>query len=538
MSRKKSRPKSARSPIKKSAEASSLKAPPKKQIFAMDAFRAMDTASKQAILNAKVSDGFQNFAENVGLGTNTQLSDSTYTFNYITKNRVLLEAAYRGSWIVGAVVDSVAEDMTRAGIDITTSDKADLKVIFKEMTRLQIWQSVARVVKWGRLYGGAIGVLNIEGQDLATPLDPETVAKSQFKGILVYDRWLLNPVLQNVIESGPDLGLPKFYQIVTNLDAASPDAQGQVGMKDVHHSRVFRYTGIDLPYFQAITEMMWGESVLERLWDRLISFDNASMSSANLIERANNRVISVNGLREIIAAGGDAQKGLESQFEMMRVMQSNDGLTLLDKEDEFDSISYSFAGLSDMLLQFGQQLSGACGIPLARLFSQHPAGLNPDGDSDIRMYYDNINAQQESKLRDPFDTILKVMWRSTYGVSVPEDMDFTFSPLWQMSAADKAANAKVTADTVVVAFDAGLIPQKTAMEELRDSSGDTGIFSNITDEDIASADEELPPQPDPNALPLPTGKPGNAEGEGKKTPSPSQEPVKAKDSFFKWLIKR
>lgn len=485
------------SKIQSQSSSATKASPPKTGVFAMDAFRAQDAASKEAVRRAvRTGDGYDNFISRIGLQNDNALSAGTYEFNYITKNRVLLEAAYRGSWIVGAVVDSYADDMTRAGIDITTSDKADLKILFKAMTRLQVWESLNEDIKWGRLYGGAIGVINIEGQDLSTPLDIETVGKDQFKGIIVYDRWLLNPVLQDVIESGPEMGLPKFYQIVTQKDAASPDPKLATVMQNVHHSRVIRYIGIKLPYFQAITEMMWGESVLERLWDRLIGFDNASMSAAQLIDRANLRTVSVEGLREIIAAGGEAQAGLEKMFDMMRAMQLNEGLTLIDKNDEMQTTSYSFAGLSDMLLQLGQQLSGACGIPLARLFSQNPAGLNADGDSDIRQYYDNINAMQEARLRNPLDTILKIMWRSVYGVAAPKDLEFKFTPLWQMSESDRATNAKTTTETIIGAYESGLVPQKTAMEELRDSSRDTGVFANITDADIAQAEEELPPSPE------------------------------------------
>jgi len=479
-------------------------------------------------------DGFENFISRIGLNNDNSLSGGTYRFNLITRNRVLLEMAYRGSWIVGAVIDSVAEDMTRAGIEIQTKDDVEIKKLHRDMVRLQIWQSLSLLIKWGRLYGGALGVLQIDGQRLDTPLDVETVAKGQFKGIVVFDRWMLNPVLTPVISSGPDMGLPILYQITTSPTSNAPSAPTSNAI-NVHHSRVIRFTGIDLPFFQAITEMMWGESVLERLWDRLIAFDNATMSSASLIDRANLRTIGVEGLREIIAAGGEAQEGLQAMFEMMRLMQVNEGLTLLDKNDEFQSTAYSFAGLSDMMLQFGQQLSGATGIPLVRLFGQSPAGLNSTGESDIRMYYDNINAQQEAKLRRPFETLLKVMWRSSFGMPAPEDMDFSFTPLWQMSDMDKANIAKTTTETVIASYDAGLITQKTAMEELKDSSGNTGLYSNITDKEINEAEEELAPVPD-EPPPMPE--------EQKETPKEEEkEPVRNLDSgpimtrIKSWLAK-
>lgn len=452
----------------------------------------------------KVADGFDNFVSKLGLNNDNTLSAGQYVFNLITRNRILLEAAYRGSWIVGAIVDSVAEDMTRAGVTITTN-KGDenIKELKSAISRLKIGQSLCAGVKWSRLYGGSLAILQIQGQKLDTPIDLERVAKGQFQGVVVYDRWQLNPVVGDLIDSGPDMGLPKYYDIVNDLRATQPDFPTATGQLRVHHSRVIRLSGIDLPYFQAITEMMWGESNLERLWDRLIAFDNATMSSASLIDRANLRTVGVDKLREIIAAGGAAQEGLLAMFEMMRSLQTNEGLTLIDKEDTFQTTAYSFAGLSDMMLQFGQQLSGAAGIPLIRLFGQSPAGLGADGEEDIRMYYDNINAQQEAKLRNGWEMIIKVLWRSLFGKDCPDDMEFIFTPLWQMTATDKANNAKTMTETVIGAFDVGLISKSVAMKELRQNSGDTGIFSNITDDDIAEAekDDEDPPPPgevDPN----------------------------------------
>lgn len=450
--------------------------------------------------SVRTVDGFDNFVSRLGLNNDNTLSAGFYTFNLLTRNRVQLEAAYRGSWIVGQMIDKIAEHMTKAGIDIQTSEAdGDIPTIQAAISKLRISQSMCSAIKWGDLYGGCIGVYQIAGQDLATPLDISTVGRGQFKGMAVFDRWQLNPSLDEVITTGPGLGLPKYYDITTTASTGDPIMdQSSTGQIRVHHSRVMRHIGIELPFFQAITEMMWGESRLERLWDRLIAFDSATMSAANLIERANNRTIGIEDLREIVAAGGEAQKGLEAQLEMMRLAQTNEGLTIMDKNDTFATTSYSFAGLSDVMLQFGQQLAGAGNVPLVILFGQSPAGLSATGDSDIRNYYDSINARQETELREGWDKTLKILWRSVLGKPVPDDLEFSFVPLWQMSALDQATIAKSNAETIAGAVDAGLASVSTGMKELRDSSGDTGLFSNITDEEIASAEEtesEDPPMP-------------------------------------------
>lgn len=353
---------------------------------------------------------------------------------------------------------------------------------------------------------------------MSTPLRLDTIGEGQFKGIVPYDRWQLNPILQNPIHTGPNIGLPSTYQIVNDPREMEPKYEPGVylnGLQTVHHTRCLRYVGIELPYFQAITEMMWGESVLERAWDRLISFDNATMSSASLVDRANLRTVGIEGLREIIAAGGQAQQGLEAFFELMRRMQVNEGLTLLDKNDVFTQTSYSFSGLSDMMLQFGQQIAGATGVPLVRLFGQSPAGLNSTGEADLRMYYDNINAQQEARLRNSMDTLIHVMWRSTFGQPAPDDLEFSFTPLWQQTPGDKANNAKTTTETVLGAYEAGVTSRATTLAELRDSAGDTGIFSNITDEEIEKAKNAEPPLPDEDpAAPDPSVDPAKTPVKG------------------------
>lgn len=466
------------------------------------------------------TDGLVNFLARVGQRADNVNAASMYIFDMLTRNRIQLEAMYRGSWVVGAVVDSKAEDMTRAGIVISTSEGADnVKEMHTAMSRLKIWTSLCSTLRWGFLYGGSIAVLQIQGQSLDTPLRYDTIQKAQFKGLAVYDRWQIQPDLTNLIQEGPDMGLPEYYRIVTTAVAAKMNDKGttpnqawqmgQAGIR-IHHSRIIRQIGIELPSWQAQNEEMWGMSVIERLWDRLNSFDMATLSAGNLVNRAYLRTVQVDGLREILAAGGQAQENLVTQFAMMRELQTNEGLTLMDKLDTFSTASYTFSGLSDVILQFFQQVSGASGIPMVRLAGQSPAGLNATGDSDIRNYYDNINSLQESRLRDGVEKILNCVYRSTFGLDLPSDLDFTFAPLWQMSALDKATVGKTTAETIVGAHDSGLIDAPTAMKELRQAGDEVGLFQNITDEAIDEAAMEPPtpqlttPTPDPAALADPT----------------------------------
>lgn len=437
-------------------------------------------------------DGFANFTARMGAfsgaGVGNVLSDGTYLANLITRNRVILENMYRGSWIVGAAVDSIAEDMTRAGVTIKGEDDPQtIQELQASLVRMGIWSALLRAIKWGRLYGGALAMLHIDGQDPATPLDVRTVAKDQFLGLRVFDRWQVQPDTANLVQAGLNAGLPASYQLVANIES------GAVSGLRIHHSRIMRFIGIELPVYQALQEQFWGESIVERIYDRLVSFDTATMGAANLIQKAHLRTVQIDKLREVLAAGGKAEENLLAMFHHMRMLQTNEGLTLLDKSDTFEAHSYTFSGLSDMILQFGQQISGATGIPLVRLFGQSPAGLNSTGESDLRMYYDNVRSQQEARLRDGLMKMLRVLHQSKFGTPAPENFDFDFEPLWQVSTKEKVDLATSVVTAVTTAVEKGTIDQTTALLELKQSSDYTGLFSNITDEQIEESKVAPPP---------------------------------------------
>jgi phage-related protein (TIGR01555 family) len=437
----------------------------------------------------KSSDSFVNTGARVGFGAGSQQDTSHFHTDFVSRNRVGMEAAYRSNWLCGMVVDVVAEDMTRAGVEFQSEDLPpdDAAKLHQAMTRLRIWDALCANIKWSRLYGGSIAVMLIDGQKLDTPLRAETIGRDQFKGLFVLDRWQIQPTLHRTVqEIGPNLGAPEFYDVL-------PGAAGLQGQK-IHYSRVIRLDGLELPHWQRLAENGWGQSVLERLWDRVIAFDSTTQGAAQLVYKAHLRVIKVKGLRDLLAAGGSARKGFDAMMDDIRQRQSNEGLTVLDVQDEFETTSYTFAGLDSVLLQFAQQLSGATQIPLVRLFGQSPAGLNSTGESDVRTYFDGINQKQEAKLRPGVATMLAVLARSELGRELPEGFDFGFASLWQMTNAEKATVAKTVTEAVTSAEESGLISQQTALKELRQSSRTTGIFSHISDDDINEA-EEKPPAP-------------------------------------------
>lgn len=440
--------------------------------------------------SAATMDSFVNFAAKLGIGADNQMSNSQYAFNPITRNRILLEWMYRGSWITGLAVDLVADDMTRAGIEIKSKMRPeDLERLEDKATDLDLWGKLNETIKWGRLYGGSIAVLMIDGQDPRTPLDTRTIRQGQFKGLAVFDRWMLEPSLEDLVtEFNQFTGTPRYYRVLSN----APYMQG----KSIHYSRiVLRGGGIKLPYQQALIENLWDLSVVERVYDRLVAFDSATTGAAQLVYKCYLRTLKVKSLREIVAAGQNSQalNGIVAYVNMMSKYQGIEGITMIDADDEYASEHHgAFSGLSDVMLQFGQQLSGALQIPLVRLFGQSPAGLNSTGESDVRTYYDNVNSQQNKVMKVGVTKLYQVLAISM-GITIPDNFRIAFRPLWQLTEEQRATIAKTVVEAVSAAKEIGLISDYVAMSELRQISDITGIFTNIKDDDIEKADKFIEP---------------------------------------------
>lgn len=447
-------------------------------------------------------DSFANFQARLGYGANNQLSYGGYTLSPISRNKTQMEYAYRSSWLVRRAVDTIAEDLTREGIEFkATIEPEQITRLQSQMTRKAIWPTICKSLKWSRLYGGGIAVIHIEGQDLATPLNISTIKKGAFIGLHAMDRWMVTPSLQDLVtDDGPEIGTPRYYRV----GAGMPIFAGQT----IHYSRVLRFTGDDLPYWQSMAENYWGLSVLEPIWDRIIAFDSATMGAAQLMFKAHLRTYKIKDFRNILAEGGEILNAVLKNIDMIRLNQSNEGLTIIDMEDELQYDNYTFGGIADVLIQLGTQVSGALDIPQVRLFGESAAGLNASGDINLRSYYDGLKSTNERDNRHQVYKIANVMFASEFGGPPPEDFDFDFVSLWQLEPSQKADIAEKTTNTVLSAFNAGVVSQKIALQELKQSSENTGIWSNVTEKDIDEADEDpvsgedlLPPLNDANQTP-------------------------------------
>lgn len=451
--------------------------------------RALDKAPEPQPIRSRALDAFSNVLARLGAGTPNLLEGTEYSLQRMSRDFNTLNALYRESWIVRRIIDVIPADMLKNWITITSGLDPDVeKRLSLTLRRTQLIDKLKRGMQWGRLYGGALGVMLVkhQGYDLSQSLQLDWIMPGDFAGLLIFDRWNgVNPSSELIEDiSDPDYGFPKYYTVT------DPAGGGSV---KIHHSRVVRFTGNTLPFWEEIAEMQWGASVVESVFDELRKRDNVSWNIAQLTFMANIRVLKMQDLGQLLAAtDNESQAELLRTLEAQNMLLNNMGMQVMDAADGLETHQYTFGGLADCYQQFIMDISGAAEIPVTRLFGRSPSGLNATGESDLQNYYDMIAEKQESYLRPILNKVLPPFIISTLG-SLPDDFDFEFDPVAEPTDKERADLAKCGTDNVVAAYNAGLISQRTALKELKQQSERTGVWTNITDEDIERASDSVEP---------------------------------------------
>ena len=423
------------------------------------------------------------------LGEASELSKANdYERHSITHDYETLTVMYRENWLAKRIIDTPCEDMTRAWYTVSSELEQDkLDELAKLEAKHNIKQEITNMLRWARLYGGAAAVMVIKGQEdmLDRALDYDMLGPGCFRGLIVVDRIRgLYPSLELEDDmDDPEFGYPRYYDVI--LD----DTTGET--LRIHHSRLLMARGRMLPIQEEINEEYWGASEIEHVYEELQKRNATSANIAQLVFQANVSAMRIGNFGEALAMGTEEQKRkvMESIFNVNRIKNSF-GLLLMGNEDSYEQHPYSFAGIAEVYESFMMDMAGAAEIPATKLFGRSPQGMNATGESDMKNYYEMLAQLQERNLRPAMEKLLPVMAMSLWGM-IPEDMEIVFEPLMTTTPDQRADIMSKQAGAIIQAFSAGLISQKTALLELQEQGKSIGAWTNITDEDIEKAEEEV-----------------------------------------------
>ena len=384
--------------------------------------------------------------------------------------------------IVQNIVTTIPDDIIRKWYELKTSVNPEYIDKFKRLERkTHLRKKLALGMYWGRLYGGAAGIILIKGQDdLSQPLDLDAVMPDSFLGLQILDRWTgVYPSGQLVTDSeDSDYGLPEYYTI----------RQDERLIANVHHSRVVRFIGRELPWLEQVTEQYWGESEIEAIYAEIVRRDNVAANIAGLTFRANLDYMEADGLDQLLGTGNaEMQRRFWNTMQAQSVMESNFGMRILNKGDVIHNRQYTFAGLPEVYDRVMMDVAGAARTPVTKLFGRSPAGLNATGEADLNNYYDYIDSVRENYFRDILEKLLPIMALSCWG-EIPDDLDIDFPPMREADAAELADITQKQSGAIISAYQSNLIDGATAMRELQALGDVTQVFAKIKDEDAEQAE--------------------------------------------------
>lgn len=387
----------------------------------------------------EVIDTMTNFVTNLGVQGKDKGRASSFSELLISEQE--LTAIYKQGGIGGKIIDCVAEDLGRVWrtLSLKDGDIDPLKDFYKQ---INLRMSIVNMKRWSRLYGSAVMILEIEGDDPQDELVLETISPSKpLSGLRIEHRHDLATVDTDLVT-----GRPLSYQVSRTGEVFHPSRI--VGPMD----------GIQMPVSVMRRNGGWGESVLGRAYNSLLTEETTAHALNHIVSEAKTDVIGVKDLSQFFD-GGSKQSKFEQRWHMANQMKGLLNLLLIDDGMEtFQTASNAttISGLGPVLQQLANRISAIVDIPMTRLYGSLASGLSTSGATNQQDYYDMLSAQREMSI-DPLLRFIDVLGMlSVYG-SVQPGFGYTWKPFRELSVPEQADVDNKDAMTAQTYINAGVV---------------------------------------------------------------------------------
>lgn len=367
----------------------------------------------------------------------------------------LSELAQRPEYRRGAEI--LAIEMTREWITLGSKkdgdNKADrIEALTDALNRFHVRDKFRRAAEIDGFMGRAQLFLDVGSKNVASPLllTPQTVRKNSLVSLTILEPMWSYPTAYNSTEPlAPDFYKPPAWYVM-----------GQ----EVSSTRLLTFVGREVPDLLKPSYAFGGISLTQMAKPYVDNWLRARQSVSDLIDK-----FSKVTLKTDMGSQVGAECSGQSLFDRMAFftnVRTNSGIMLLDNNtEELTEVATPLGGLSDLQWDALKFVCAVYGIPPLVYLQLSPGGLNTDSDGVIRTFYDSIHARQEDYFRDPLQRVLDLLQLNEFG-DIDPDITFSFNPLWQMSAKEKAEVRKIDADTAAVYVAAAILEPMEERERL------------------------------------------------------------------------
>lgn len=412
-------------------------------------------------------DSLQNVVANLGTARD-KASHSVYVDRFQSFHELLV--LYRNSWLARATVDYIAEDATRKWRVWRAKDDLISKIEQVEK-RLQLQKTVQDALVAARLYGGAAIYINIEGEQPWEELDPSKIKRIDSLAIMTPNT--ITPMGRSKDIRSPFYGKPETYRLMNTKNG------GQV---TVHASRLVVFEGVGIPDDVASISATsgWGDSILKSAFDPIMRYDSAMANVNSLLYEAKIDVLKFQGFARLAAEQPDL---VSKRLHLQAAMKGINGTLVIDAQDEYEQKSASFAGITDVIGKMQDDVAGASGMPVTRLFGRAAVGLSGSGDGDERVYYDRVTHLQKTEVSPAMHVLDNCIEKEATG-TISDAVWYEWTPLRQLTEKERvdifATTAKAARD--LAGGQSGAIVPINALSD--------GVVSALTEQGALPALEE------------------------------------------------
>ena len=410
---------------------------------------------------------------------------SSYTFfeRQPMLQRAEIEALYEQDAIAARIVDRVVDDSFRTRWNITGTDipveNAELESVLED---LKVNQCLAQAWREAREYGGALVILSVaDGKSMDQPLD---LSEARYisalnvvpSPLLLPDGWGNNSIFP--------FSNPEYYNFLLDVPPVSGAGPRERKVHRIHKTRVIRFDSFQLSPYRMINYNGWAPSVLQRVYRELTQLGEAVGYGRAILHDISVEVMKFEGLREQLCGGPNAREGITQMVEQMRMMKDNLHILALDANDDIEERRRTVTGISELLEQFISALVRATDMPRTVLLGEQPGGQNASADSEIRSWYDHVDAVRKKTVNPAINRILEIYYscQRNLGLDAPDKWVIEWEPLWAPSQEELLAMAKTESETLVSYMTSGVLTR----EEIRAKLLSQGYFDAIEVEKATS----------------------------------------------------
>ena len=406
------------------------------------------------------NDAWTNGASGMGVPGIDSTANTTYSALNAGLNYQVLQSMYKTDWLTRKICMRPAKDATRKFIQFKEPELH--KEINGKFTRLHLRQNIKSAIAWSRLFGGAGIVLITKDPDSELPLTQGS--KGNLVDIEAYDKWDLNPVEYDTDYNSNNYSKPLIYQTYEG--------------KRFHYTRVCKFTGAELTRREQIESLYWGGSIVTSVYSAIKHMQATYEDARFILSELNIGILSIPNLTAANVQGGPAA-AIQRRVNKFNNTKSNQRVAAIDKEESFEFVNRTVAGVSEMMDQFKGEITAASEMTELILFGESSSGLNSSDAEQQTTYYDMVEDIRQDQVGP---CIEKMLMADGY-----EGAEWKFESLWEMSDKDKSLIMQQSSASIAPLIDVLLTPEE-AIKQLNS----LGVWSIDNDSDapnILSSDE-------------------------------------------------